>query len=117
MAVERPGLRTKRRSPLQPASAAAILGTDWIVGALSSFFELEPLSRAAVSGAIFCGIVVWLVEYVRRPSGLGAATAKGALACAVVAAPGLILGTTLAVGALAWSTLVHLAARSQRLRR
>ena len=107
-------MQSRKRLLLHPASAAAILGIDGSVHALSWFFELELMSRAVVSGAIFCGLVVFLVENVTRPSATSAAALKGATAVAVVAAPGPLLGTSLALCALAWWVAVSLAQRSAR---
>lgn len=109
-------MRTRKSAPLQPASAAVILGIDWIADLLGSFFMLEELSRAMLWGAVFCGVVVFLVERVTRPSVPGAALAKGAAAAAVIAAPGPVLGTVVALCALAWWALIYLAARSHRSR-
>jgi Ca2+/Na+ antiporter len=107
----------KRRLLLQPASAATILGSDWVVDSLSWFFELEVLSRAALAGSIFCAVVVTLVESVTRPAAPGAALAKGALTGAIVLAPGPILGSAVALSALAWSAALYVAERSHRSRR
>jgi hypothetical protein len=110
-------MQARRRYPLVPASAAAILGTDWFVHLLSDFYKLEPLSRPLVWGAVFGGIVVFLVENVARPAASGSALAKGALAAAVVAVPGPLFGTALAALALLWWAAVNLSARFGGLRR
>jgi hypothetical protein len=110
-------MQARRRYPLVPASAAAILGTDWFVHSLSDFYKLELLNRPLVWGAVFCGIVVFLVENVARPASSASALAKGAIAAGVVAAPGPLLGTALALFALVWWAAVNLSARFDRLRR
>jgi hypothetical protein len=109
-------MQSTRRYPLQLASAAAIMGTDWFVHLLSSFFELELLGRTAVWGTVFCGVVVFLVENVTRPSAPGAALAKGALAAGLVAVPGPLLGTLLALSAVGWWIATYLAERFDRSR-
>lgn len=110
-------MQARRRYPLVPASAAAILGVDWFVHSLSDFYKLELLNRPLVWGAVFCGIVVFLVENVAQPASSRSALAKGALAAAVVAAPGALFGTVLALFALAWWATCHLSARFHRSHR
>jgi hypothetical protein len=110
-------MQARRHYPLVPASAAAILGTDWFVHLLSDFYLLELLNRPLVWGALFCGIVVFLVENVARPTASGSALAKGVLAAGVVAAPGPLFGTAVAALALVWWAAVNLSARFDRLRR
>jgi hypothetical protein len=107
-------MQTTRRYPLVPASAAAILGIDWLVHLLSDFYALELVNRPVVWGAAFCGVVVFLVENVARPSSTGLALAKGAIVVGAIAVPGPLLGTTFAVFALAWWAAAHLSARFDR---
>lgn len=110
-------MSTRRRRWLEPASAAALLGTDWILHSLASFFELEAMARIVIWGAIFCGAVVLLVETVVRPSRGFPAVMKGLGAAGVILWPGPWLGTLVAACALAWATALSLATRWADARR
>lgn len=106
---------SSRRDFLHPASAAAILGSDWLAWLLSSFFELELFAPVLLWAGAFAGVSVWLVEGV--VSDPVPAFAKGLLAAGIVWMPGLTLGTVVGLLALVWWLSVRLAERRERTRR
>src|SRR4051794_25840250 len=93
------------KCPLHPASAVALLATDWLLYLVDAIIGFDPVARTLLWGCLFGGVVVWLVESVSSPWSAHRSVAKGLLVGLVLAAPGLWLGTTLSLLMLAWSAI------------
>lgn len=107
--------RSVRSEILQPASAFVVVSADWLIWLIGDYFGLGPVSAAALSGAALAGICVWLIEgLTTNPL---RAFVKGLLAVAIVWTPGLALGTSVGLLALAWWLSVRWAERHSDQRR
>ncbi len=107
--------RSVRSEILQPASALAVVSTDWLIWLIDTYFGLGPVSGVVLSGAAFAGTCVWLIEGLTTTP--LRAFAKGLLAVAIVWAPGLAVGTSVGLLALAWWLSVRWAERHPGQRR
>lgn len=106
--------RSTRREMLQPASAFALLSTDWLAWLIAGYFDLGLGAVGDLWAAGFAGICVWLVEgLTREPL---RALVKALLAAAIVWTPGLALGTAVGLLALAWWLSLRAAERHERNR-
>lgn len=92
---------TNRRSPLTLASSLTVLVLDWSVYAVTMATLADALWPAMAVGAALTLLCVTLFEY-RDHATMMRALSMGLLAAVCVAAPLPLLGSALALAAIAW---------------